>query len=403
VSAVITDNDGDTAATRVDFDGTGAPLPPPPGPNVAAPVVQADTSALLGTLGVEALNLLNLNDQDLIAADADGDLRSVRVAYQPLLSVNLAPQSLTASAALAAELGLQFTVVNDPGLLGLVAPSSVLTITAVGGGDIDNVAVNELLATVHFVNGSALLGLGAELQLALLNSTTITATDAGGRTASASLGTLTNLNALNTLLDTDAIKEGDGGNNTLDGTAADERLYGYGGDDTLNGGGGNDLLRGGSGNDTLNGGDGNDVLIDGAGQDVFNGGAGDDLIWITSTQFVSIDGGSGVDTLLLDGGLTLDLTDPALGSIANIERINLGGTDSDNTLTLDSAEVIALTEATDTLVIQGDAGDTLNLKIGETWVAEGPMTIGGVAYTEYTFGGATLFVQDGIVVNHDVG
>src|SRR5690606_15312495 len=149
IDAVITDNDGDTASTQVIFDSTGAELSTPVPGNVA-PVVQANDSTLLGLIGAEALTIIDLSQQEFVAGDVNGNLKKVEIAYQPLLSVNLIPLQLTASTKLAAELGLTFTVKNDPGLLGLVAPSSVLTITAVDGGEIDNLAINEFLATVKF-------------------------------------------------------------------------------------------------------------------------------------------------------------------------------------------------------------------------------------------------------------
>ncbi|VXB92035.1 hypothetical protein MARINON1_51612 [Marinobacter salarius] len=396
VTAGVSDNDGDTADTQVEFDSTGG-TPPAPSPGQPAPVVQVDTSALLGVVGVEALGLFNLNNQDFTAVDTGGKLRSVEVAYQPILSVNLDEQSLTASSQLADELGLQFRVENDPGLLGLVAPSSVLTITAADDGDIDNFAINELLATVRFENGQSLLGLDIDVQADLLAATSITATNADGLTDSASLGQLTSVDVLKTLLGADEIIEGGDGNDTLIGSGEGERLYGYDGSDDLYGGGGNDLIRGGSGNDTLNGGDGSDTLIDGSGQDTFNGGNGDDFIWTTSDQFAAVDGGDGFDELMLDGGINLDMTDPGTGPVSGIEQIDLGQSDGSSTLTLDSAELIELTDEDNTLIVQGDEQDTLNIG-SESWVEGASVVRGGVTYSEYSLNDATLLVQDGINV-----
>ena len=63
-----------------------------------------------------------------------------------------------------------------------------------------------------------------------------------------------------------AIRIGNGGNNTLNGTNGSDILLGLGGNDVLNGGGGSDLLSGGGGNDTLNGGSGSDIVSGGARQ-----------------------------------------------------------------------------------------------------------------------------------------
>lgn len=395
IDAVIADGDGDTAGTQIVFDSTGATLPPVVPGNVA-PVVQANDISLLGLVSAEALTLIDLNSQDFIAADADGNLSSVTIAYRPLLSVNLIPLQLTASSALAAELGLQFNVVNDPGLLGLVAPSSVLTITAVGGGDIDNLAINELLATVKFDNAVDLLGLSVGLQAAVLDAMTITATDSAGLTASDSLGNLVDASVLHTLLgDNSSIMEGDGGNNTLTGTGDNERLYGHGGDDTITGGDGADLIRGGAGNDTLFGGDGNDVLIDGNGNDTFDAGAGDDLILITGNTFVSIEGGDGFDILQLDGGFDLNFND-ATNNVHNIEQIDLGTGDAGNTLTLTATAVENLTDADNELYITGESNDTLNVA-GAT--ATGAQTsLNGVVFDVYDFGNNQLYVDQDVQV-----
>lgn len=388
VNAVVSDNDGDTSGASVVFDSTGA-SGPSPSSNVA-PVVQTDTSALLGVAGVGLIGLINLNEQDLIAADADGNLQSVTVAYQPLLNVNLDALQLTASAALAEELGLEFRVENDAGILGVISPSSVLTVTAVGGGSIDNLAVNELLKTVSFENGQTLLGLDTDIQLNILDATTITAIDSEGLSATASLSETVNLDALSTLLgNSGSVIEGDSSANTLNGTNANENIYGYDGNDIINGGGGSDLIRGGSGGDTLNGGSGNDTLIDGAGSDTFIGGIGDDVIWTVSTAFASIDGGEGYDVLLLDGGISLNLVGDT--SISNIEEIDLGSGDGASVLTLDESAVLALTDENDQLIINGDGSDSVSL-VGASLGSE--LQINGVNYQEYVMGDSTVYIEE---------
>ncbi len=110
------------------------------------------------------------------------------------------------------------------------------------------------------------------------------------------------------------------------GTPNSDRIYGFAGDDTLIGRAGDDLLYGGvgsdtlfgnNGNDSLFGGDGRDSLFGNSGDDFLDGGAGDD--WLTggsgADQFVLREGGGlntivdyldGVDSFLLDGGLTFE-------------------------------------------------------------------------------------------------
>jgi hypothetical protein len=203
------------------------------------------------------------------------------------------------------------------------------------------------------------------------------------------------VSALHTLLgDNTDIIEGDGGNNTLTGTGANERLYGYGGNDTITGGDGADLIRGGAGNDTLSGGDGNDVLIDGNGSDTFDAGAGNDLILITGNTFVSIEGGDGFDILQMEGGFTLDSINTA--TVSNIEQIDMGTGDTGSTLTLTEAAVTSLTDADNQLYITGENNDTLNV-VGASDTGT-QATLNGVVFDVYTFGINQLYVDQDVQV-----
>lgn len=400
--AVITDSDGDTASTSVSYD-TSDPAAPIPGN--AAPVVQDDATALLGLVGVNLLDIIGLSSQAFAAADANGNLRSVVIDYVGTVDVSLEDPVFTASQKLAEELGLTFTVVSSPGLLGAVAPTSTITITALDGGDIDNQAVNELLATVRLESTADLLDLVPTLDVTVLGSFDITATDSEGLTATESVTTLANANVLEGLLGDEGnpdIIEGTSEDDTLsssvDGTS-DERLYGHEGDDTIDGGDGNDLIRGGSGNDTLNGGDGNDILIDGNGADTFNGGAGDDWIVISdSTSFLSIDGGTGIDTLFLSGSdMTLDLSGISGTAVSSIEKIDLEGS-GNNALIVDYSDLLDLSESSDILYVTGDSGDSVTLS-EETLI--GTELVDGITYNTYDIGGtatADIWVEQGVTV-----
>ena len=258
----LVDGDGDSASGSLGFVGTGTPA------NVA-PVAGIETgNNLLGIIGLEALDLIDLGTRTRFTAlDANNDLMRVEIAYRAL--VNLGPYHLQASLALAAELGLHVEITNDPGLLGLVLPSSTLVITAADGGTIDNLALNELLGTVHYEQSL--------LDLSVLSATSITATDSHGLSSTANVGSLAEVSLIHSPDNDPRLVEGSDGADSLQAIAAGSRLYGHAGDDLLQGAGGSDLLRGGDGNDGLDGGAGIDLLIGGRGNDILIGGADSDV------------------------------------------------------------------------------------------------------------------------------
>jgi len=334
-----------------------------------APVVQATDTSLLGLVSAEALSLIDLDAQSVTAYDPDGNLQQVVVNYSTALNLNLSAFQLTASNELAAELGLQFTVNNNPGVLGLVASSSTLTITAIGGGTIDNERINEFLASVHFEGDTTTLGVN------LLTTTSITATDSLGLSSTDQIGNLANATILNQ--NTSPVIEGTAGNDTLNGTAGNDRLYGYAGDDTLNGGDGNDVLRGGAGSDTLHGDAGNDLLI-------------------YDSADTLIDGGSGNDMLLLDSGTGLLLNLNGSSNVRNIERIDLGTGDAGRAINITEAGLVqSTTDSSVQLQISGDASDTVTLT-GATLV--GQVLIDGHAYEQYRLGTHFVLVEDPVAV-----
>lgn len=260
----LVDGDGDQASGSLAFIGTGEP-------SVVnqAPVTGIETSNnLLGIIGLNALDLIDLGTRTRFTAfDANNDIVKLEIAYRSL--VNLGPYHLKASYALADELGLTLSIINNPGLLGLLLPSSMLVITAKDGGNIDNLRLNELLGTVHYEQSL--------LDVSVLSATSISATDSHGLSHSSSVGSLAEVGLLSTPNQDGRIIEGSQQDDTLVASQEGSRLYGYAGDDTLVGSAGNDLLRGGAGDDTLYGNNGNDVLIGGQGNDILWGGAGSDI------------------------------------------------------------------------------------------------------------------------------
>ncbi|WP_167853499.1 calcium-binding protein [Roseovarius aestuariivivens] len=94
------------------------------------------------------------------------------------------------------------------------------------------------------------------------------------------------------------------------------------GNDTINGEDGDDVLFGGPGDDELNGGPGGDILDGGNGIDAYNGGAGNDTIRLGGLldDGVSIEGGEQIDTIELQGHLTVGIFRPN-----GVEQIDTGG------------------------------------------------------------------------------
>lgn len=149
---------------------------------------------------------------------------------------------------------------------------------------------------------------------------------------------------------------------TLEGTIGDDTLTGATGTDTIDGGNGADVIVGGDGNDILLGGNGGDTITGGNGADVIDGGRGSDVI-ILSTGDVTITAGKGVDTLRIDG-FDLNFTTNNI-DLSGFEKIDLLTDTSANTLTLNSAKVLSMSES-DSITVDGDASDTVAFSDG-TW------------------------------------
>nr|BFD40925.1 hypothetical protein FFPRI1PSEUD_24240 [Pseudomonas sp. FFPRI_1] len=137
------------------------------------------------------------------------------------------------------------------------------------------------------------------------------------------------------------------------------------------------------------------------------GGDGNDLIGIRDTSFKLIDGGQGVDVLLLDAkDMSIDL-DELIGRITGIEKIDLGK-DSSNSISLSAqslegltVENLLLADGKQQFVIQGDASSTLQLKEGPAgnWTDGGETNIDGVIYHAYLSGSTELLVEQNVQVN----
>ena len=328
------------------------------------PIVAINNGTLGGVLGLDLLGLADIGNQTFIAYDPDNNLKSVSVEYS--VPAGLGQFDLTASQELAAELGLQFSVAHDDFSLFPSNPeSSTLTITSLTpGASIDNQAMLELLDSVYLDTG---------LSINVIPTYTITATDMDGLSATTSTTSLADL-GLGTSMSS-SILLGTTGNDTINGTSADEHLYGFGGNDTIHGNDGNDLIRGGAGADSLYGDNGNDVLVYDA----------NDIV---------IDGGDGNDTLLIEDAVATIVGNAT--PVHNIENIQLGADNAAHSLTLDAAGAAKATGTGSQLTINGSANDTVNLTGG---VFHGQVLSNGHVYETYSLGTTTLLIQDHIHVN----
>ncbi|WP_350013361.1 Ig-like domain-containing protein [Pseudomonas asiatica] len=164
----------------------------------------------------------------------------------------------------------------------------------------------------------------------------------------------------------------------------------------VNGTSGDDVMSGASGSsEHINGGDGNDLIFNVGTGDHVVAGNGNDAIQITATDFVSIDGGAGFDTLVLADGIDLDYNAVGVGTLSNIERIDLGRGNSGSVLTLTAAEVDAITDANNVLQITGESNDTLNV-VGAVNTGT-TQQLNGITYDVYNFGSSTLLIEDNTV------
>lgn len=185
---------------------------------------------------------------------------------------------------------------------------------------------------------------------------------------------------------------GDAGNDTLWGNGDNDQLLGGDDDDTLYGGELHDILDGGSDDDTLSGGNGNDTLVGGSGTDRLDGGAGDDWLDFDPADLAGagtvINGGAGAGDVLSVNGNVLDLIALADDRIVGVEVLHLGN--GDNTVFASLSDIAALSDS-DQLVVKGQAGDSF-FSTGQGWTHNGTVTVIGVDYEHYVFGGVDLYV-----------
>ncbi|WP_459176032.1 Ig-like domain-containing protein [Ewingella americana] len=115
------------------------------------------------------------------------------------------------------------------------------------------------------------------------------------------------------------------------------------------------------------------------------GGAGNDTISVHTLDFSQVDGGTGVDTLLLAGtNQHLDLTLLGL-KVEHIDIFDLG-TSGTNSISLNLHEALTVKDnPTDEVIIKGGTGSLVNLVAGNdgAWSETGQRTVDGLTFDVY--------------------
>ena len=171
------------------------------------------------------------------------------------------------------------------------------------------------------------------------------------------------------------------GNDSFQGSAVANYVGGTAGDDTISGNGGADVLFGGEGNDHLH---------------------------ITDGAFHFLDGGTGTDTLHLEA--SIDFSAIRDDILQNFEVMDLTFA-GNQTVTLNASDLAhmcggtnAATGVANSMVIIGNAGDTVNLGTG--WTATADQHLPNVdssnnSYTQFANAatGVTVYVDDHVTKN----
>ncbi|WP_341886823.1 Ig-like domain-containing protein [Variovorax sp. YR752] len=161
--------------------------------------------------------------------------------------------------------------------------------------------------------------------------------------------------------------------------------------------------------DRLEGGAGNDTFTNVGTGDVVQGGAGNDIVHVIGGDFERLDGGLGIDTLVMDGkAMHIDLSALGLAKVQGFEKFDLGA--GGNTLALSTSDVLA-GGARDMVTADGKVQMLVNGANGEVdllgghdggdgWMQGSNATVGGVTYSVYTnlAGTAELLVEDKVHV-----
>jgi len=234
------------------------------------------------------------------------------------------------------------------------------------------------------INGSIVMGLGADTVTNAGQISGIGLTDTGEDLVDNSAGTILGYTDLGDDNDTYL---GSAGVDVVTGGRGNDRLDGGAGADLLIGGRSDDVLIGGAGNDGLYGDFGNDTIFTSSGDHV-DGGGGDDRIVLGDLAFAFVTGGGGNDTLVLPAGaLFLDLHAARLtGRIIAFNAIMLG---DGQRIAISQGDASGLAGTNVPLRLTGTGGGRVDL-VGN-WAEQGGSAANGVTYR--VFGNGTDLVR----------
>jgi Ca2+-binding RTX toxin-like protein len=159
--------------------------------------------------------------------------------------------------------------------------------------------------------------------------------------------------------------------------------------------GDNDIV-GGSDNDMIYGGSGDDMLHGGSGEDHLYGEEGDDLLHF-DTEDIVIDGGEGMDTLIVAGPSAIDFT--ALSNVSNIEVIDLTDSMGSTLTNVTALDIMEMTDTNNNIYIIGDAADQFDFADNAAWNQTGTALSVDINGNTYQFNQYTS-AEDPTVVVH---